>query len=169
MFQPGDLVVYGAAGVCRVEELTQISSAGGGGKRDCYLLKPLRQDGVIYTPVDNEKVPIRPVLSAKEAEDLIDRIPTIEAAEDVRDPARRYQSALRSGDCRDLIGVMKSIGSKRRQAEARKRPLAMADERCMRQAERNLYGELSAALDIPFEEVASYIDRRTAGAAAQSF
>ena len=165
MFQPGDLVVYGAAGVCRVEELTQLAGDGGV-KRDCYLLKPLRQDGVIYTPVDNQKVPIRPVLSAEEAEDLIDRIPTIQAAEDARDPARRYQSALRSGDCQDLVGVMKSIGSKRRQAEARKRPLAMADERCLRQAERKLFGELSAALDIPFEEVASYIDRRTA---AQNF
>lgn len=168
MFQPGDLVVYGAAGVCRVDAITEMASTSGG-KRACYVLDPLRQDGVIYTPVDNDKVPIRPVLSAREAEELIDRIPTIQLAEDQRDPARRYQSALRSGDCQDLVGVMKSIGVKRRQAEARKRPLAMADERCMRQAERNLYGELSAALDIPFEEVQAYIDRRTEGAAAQNF
>ena len=28
MFQPGDLVVYGSTGVCRVEELTQPAARG---------------------------------------------------------------------------------------------------------------------------------------------
>ena len=36
----------------------------------------------------------------------------------------------------------------------------MVDERYMKQAERLLYGELSAALGIPFEEVQPYIARR---------
>ena len=36
----------------------------------------------------------------------------------------------------------------------------MVDERYMKQAERLLYGELSAALDIPYEEVQPYIARR---------
>ena len=49
---------------------------------------------------------------------------------------------------------------KQRQAEAQKRRLGMVDERYMKQAERLLYGELSAALDIPYEEVQPYIARR---------
>ena len=36
----------------------------------------------------------------------------------------------------------------------------MVDERYMKQAERLLYGELAAALDIPFDRVQPYIARR---------
>ena len=44
----------------------------------------------------------------------------------------------------------------------------MVDERFMKQAERLLYGEQSAALGIPFEAVQPYIARRVAGAPAGS-
>lgn len=120
MFQPGELVVYGATGVCRVESIQQPEPHSALQGKTCYLLKPLYQDGVIYTPVENSKVSIRPVMTREEADALIDQIPTM-------------------------------------QAEAQKRRLGMVDERYMKQAERLLYGELAAALEIPFDQVQSYI------------
>ena len=164
MFQIGDLVVYGTTGVCRVEEIARPNLTGADRNRQYYLLKPLQQDGVIYTPVDNQKVPIRAVISAREAEALIDLIPTIQA-EACRAPtlqalAQHYQSAVRSHNCRELIEMMMSIYAKQQQAEAQHRRLGMVDERFMKQAERLLYGEFSAALGIPFEEVQPYIARR---------
>lgn len=170
MFQPGDLVVYGTTGVCRVEEITKPNLTGADRNRSYYLLKPLYQDGVIYTPAEGGKVPMRPVISAGEAEALIDLIPSIQA-EACRAPtlqalAQHYQSAVRSHDCRDLVELMMSIYAKQKQAEAQKRRLGMVDERYMKQAERLLYGELSIALDIPFEEVQPYIARRVEGISA---
>lgn len=169
MFHPGELVVYGTTGVCRVEAITQPNLTGADRNRQYYLLKPLLQDGVIYAPVENAKVPIRPVISAEEAEALIDLIPTIQA-EACRAPtlqalAQHYQTAVRSHDCRDLLELMMSIYTKRQQVEAQKRRLGMVDERYMKQAERLLYGELSIALGIPFEEVQPYIARRVESAA----
>ena len=120
MFQPGELVIYGATGVCRVESIRQPELHSTLQGKTCYLLKPLYQDGVIYTPVENSKVSIRPVMTREEADALIDQIPTM-------------------------------------QAEAQKRRLGMVDERYMKQAERLLYGELAAALEIPFDQVQSYI------------
>jgi len=163
MFQSGDLVVYSTTGVCRVEEVCR-PNLSGDPKREYYLLKPLHQDGVIYCPVDNTKVSIRPVISAEEAEALIDLIPTMRS-EACRAPtlqalAQHYQAAVRSHDCRDLIEMMMSIYAKQQQAEAQHRRLGMVDERFMKQAERLLYGELSAALDISFDEVQPYIARR---------
>ena len=170
MFQPGDLVVYGTTGVCRVEEITKPNLTGADRNRSYYLLKPLYQDGVIYTPAEGGKVPMRPVISAGEAEALIDLIPSIQA-EACRAPtlqalAQHYQSAVRSHDCRDLGELMMSIYAKQKQAEAQKRRLGMVDERYMKQAERLLYGELSIALGIPFEEVQPYIARRVEGISA---
>lgn len=169
MFQPGDLVVYGTTGVCRVEEITRPNSTGPDRDRQFYLLKPLQQDGIIYTPVDNQKVPIRAVISREAAEELIDLIPSIRA-EAYHGPtlqalSQHYQSAVRTHDCRDLLELMMSIYAKRQQAEAQKRRLGMVDERFMKQAERMLYGEFSVALGIPFEEVQPYIAQRIEGIA----
>ena len=168
MFQPGDLVVYGFTGVCRVEAITRPNTTGPDRNRQFYLLKPLQQDGVIYTPVDNWKVPIRAVISRETAEALIDLSPSIRA-EAYHGPtlqalAQHYQEAVRSHNCKALIEMMMSIYAKRRQAEAQKRRLGMVDERYMKQAERLLHGEFSAALGIPFEEVGDYIAKRVAAA-----
>lgn len=79
MFQAGDLVVYGTTGVCRVESIDQPNKTGPDRHRKYYQLKPLYQDGVIYTPVENTKVSIRPVISREQAEHLIDLIPSMQA------------------------------------------------------------------------------------------
>lgn len=172
MFQPGDLVVYGTTGVCRVEAITRPNLTGADRDRQYYLLKPLYQDGVIYAPLEHAKVPIRPVISREEAEGLIDLIPTIQA-EACRAPtlqalAQHYQTVVRSHDCRCLLELMMSIYVKRQQVEAQNRRLGMVDERYMKQAERLLYGELAIALGLPFEEVQPYIARRVERAAPSS-
>ena len=164
MFQPGELLVYGTTGVCRVEGVATPNLTRAEWGRQYYLLKPLYQDGVIYAPVDSQKVPIRPVISRQEAEDLIDLIPSIQAeachAPTLQALAQHYQSAVCSHDCRELLELMMSIYAKRRQAEAQKRRLGMMDEQYAKQAKRLLHGELSVALDIPFDEVEDYISAR---------
>ena len=170
MFQPGDLVVYGATGVCRVEGVVRPEASGGDREKLYYLLKPLYQDGVIYAPLESGKVPMRPVISAREAEALIDRIPTIQA-EAVYSPtlqalARHYQSLLRTSDCQDLLRLAMSIYRKQQAALARNRRLGMVDERYWKQAERLLHGELAAALGIPIGDVQPYIARRVAAVSA---
>ncbi|WP_417044506.1 CarD family transcriptional regulator [Dysosmobacter sp.] len=172
IFQIGELVVYGTTGVCRVEEITRPEMSGAGRGKLYYLLKPLHQDGVIYTPVENSKVPMRSIISAQEAEALIDLIPSIQA-EAVYTPtlqalAQHYQGLLRGINCEDLLRLMMSIYCKQQEAQSKNRRLGMVDERYMKQAERLLYGELSAALDIPFDEVQPYISRRVEGAHADN-
>lgn len=165
MFQQGDLVVYGTTGVCRVEEITRLDLSEASRDRLYYRLMPLQQDGVIYTPVDgNGKIPIRPVITAEEAEELIDRIPDIQVeayhSSTLQALTQHYQEVMRTHNCGDILELLRSIYVKRQQVEAQKRRLGMVDERFMKQAERMLYGEFSAALGIPFDEVQPYIRQR---------
>ena len=148
MFQPGELLVYGSTGVCQVLSIDQRQDYVNGVKQSrlYYQLKPLYQGGVIYTPVDNDKVVMRPVISREDAETLIDSIPT-----------------LRPAVCPAATSLMEltmSIHQKRCKAEAQNRRLGMVDERFMKQAEQLLFGELAAALDIPYDEVQPYIANR---------
>ena len=156
MYQTGDLLIYGSTGVCRVLSIDRRQDYVDGIKQDklYYQLKPLHQGGVIYTPVDNSKVVMRPVISREEAEALIDTIPTLQPL------TQLYQANLRQHSCRSLLQLTMSIHAKQAQAEAQKRRLGMVDERFMKQAEQLLYGELSAALDIPYDEVQPYIASR---------
>lgn len=67
MYQTGDLLIYGSTGVCRVLSIDRRQDYVDGIKQDklYYRLKPLHQGGVIYTPVDNSKVVMRPVISRR--------------------------------------------------------------------------------------------------------
>jgi len=160
MYQPGDLVVYGRTGVCRVERIEKQRDG-----QEFYALKPLYQSCSILTPV-NGKVFIRPVLTRRQAEELIDRIPALRRGP--REGASReltegYQAALASHDCEDLVKLITSIYAKKRTVERERRRFGAVDERFLQEGESLLHGELAAALDIPVEEVPGYIGRRLKG------
>jgi CarD family transcriptional regulator len=160
MYQKGDLVVYGSTGVSAIEGVGNPDPRDRSG-RQFYLLKPLYQDGVIYTPVEGGRVSMRPVMSAEDAHELIALIPELHP-EILRERtlqllSQRYQTLLQSGDCRVLLELTISVYRKRRQAEQQKRRLGMVDERYGRQAERLLFGELAVALGISIDEVPAYI------------
>ena len=75
MYQIGDLVVYGSMGVCRVDGFSHPDS---GNSVLFYCLSPLYQSGVIHTPVESEKVPLRPIMTTEAAEALLAQLPTIQ-------------------------------------------------------------------------------------------
>ena len=160
MYQTGELVVYGTTGVCRVEGLAEPDPMDRSGKR-YYQLKPLYQDGVIYTPVEGGKVPMRPVMSAEEARSLAAQVPQIQPAEHrartIQLLTQHYQAILQSGSSRELLELAMSIQAKRRQAERQNRRLGMVDERYGRQAERLLFGELAVALGLPYDQVPDFL------------
>ena len=63
MFKENELVMYGSTGVCRVKEIGRPSFVDKDDERIYYLLEPVFQSGVIYAPIDNDKIPIRAVIS----------------------------------------------------------------------------------------------------------
>ena len=80
MFEIGDLIMYGTNGVCRVTGFCS-SPFDANDKREYYVLKPVHDQSnlVIYTPVENESVVRRPLLSPESANDLLSQINDIAA------------------------------------------------------------------------------------------
>ena len=78
MFQVGDLIVYGNTGVCRVEKIGTPDLAGVPDGVDYYTLSPYySQNSKIFTPCDNDKVVMRPIISKREARKIVKEIPSI--------------------------------------------------------------------------------------------
>ena len=97
MFEKGDYVVYGTKGVCQVEEITELAMKGTAEGKLYYVLRPCFQKGsTLFTPVDNEKTIIRPVMSRDEAAALVDGIAGIEALLEKNDKEREKQYMSRA-------------------------------------------------------------------------
>jgi len=164
LYKVGDLIIYGNSGVCEVIEITQQSRPDSAEQQACYVLKSRYQNCVITTPTESTKVFMRPIISRQEAQGLIDTIPSIQAEayhnRDLRQLEAHYRSSINSHDCGDLMELSMSIYVKQRDFFEQKRRLGTVDERYMRRAEDLLFGELSAALDIPKEDVPAYIAGR---------
>lgn len=163
MFEKGEFVVYGSNGVCEVKDITTINMKDAPKDRLYYILSPrYRKESKIFTPVDNEKTVMRAVLTKEEADELINSIPDIEELWVSNDKLReeKYKETMRSCDCRDWIKIIKTLYLRKQERIAQGKKTTAMDERYLRQAEENLYSELSLVLDMPKEEMEGYITRR---------
>lgn len=164
MFQKGEYVVYGNLGVCRVNDLVTRKFDGLDAAHLYYVLEPLYQGGVLYVPADNPKIFLRPVISADEANRLIDAIPTVQSeafhSRSAQELTAHYEQALQSHSCKDLIELTMSIYNKKTGLARQNKKFGRVDEHFMKRAEDTLYGELAVALGIPREDVGAYISRR---------
>ena len=154
-FAIGDLIIYGETGVCRVADIVEKEFLDG--KKNCYQLQPIYQSCMIFTPADNEAVFMRPIMTREEADDLLERICSIEPTEitasNPRELSEKYDAVIKSHNCEVLVSFAKSIYAKRERLIATKKKLSAVDERYMKRAEDLLFGEIAASLGIERIEV----------------
>lgn len=164
MYEIDDLIMYGSTGVCKVSDITKPDFAGSDEDRLYYVLEPLYQSGVIYAPVDNEKVHMRPVISEDEAKNLIDNIPEIHTeiykSSSMQQLTKYYQSIIDTHRCLDLLKLTKSIYMKQMDANKQNKHLGQIDKKFMKRAEDLLFGEFAVALRISREDVQHYVQDR---------
>ena len=115
--------------------------------------------GRLFTPVDNNKVYMRPILSKEEADALIRENPEIGQLWVGNDKLREesYRNAMKSGDCREWIRIIKTLYLRKQQRIQQGKKTTAMDEKYLRLAEERLYSELSIPLGIPKEDMADYI------------
>ena len=160
MFQVGDLIVHGSEGVCRVEDVGSPPVGSICPNRIYYTLKPLYRSGRSYTPVDTV-IQMRPVITSEQAQQLIRQMLSVEVEMlddcNLRMQTEYYRSALQTNECEKLVQLIRTAYTRQQTAISNKRKPSMNDERYLKRAEDLLYGELAVALDIPKDEVKSYI------------
>lgn len=163
MFEKGEYVVYGSTGVCEVMDITTMDWEGVPKDRLYYVLHPYAQkEGRIFTPVDSQKNVIRRIISKKEADILIEDIPSIDEFKISNDKLReeKYKECLKSCECREWIRIIKTLYLRRQERLANGKKITAMDSRYFKQAEENLYSELSISLNIPKEQMEKYIADR---------
>ncbi|KAF1083917.1 CarD-like/TRCF domain protein [Sporotomaculum syntrophicum] len=165
MYKINDLIVYGKTGVCKIMDITVPENISLDRDQLYYVLQPLYQDYLIYIPV-NTKMFMRPIISAEEAEHLIEMIPTMQAEAYYNDRiqalSQHYADIIEAYNCEDLIELTMSIYAKEQVFKQQKRKLGQIDQKFMKQAKELLFGEIAVALDMPRDEVQEYIASKIA-------
>lgn len=163
MYRIGEYVVYGTSGVCEITDIT----ASPFDKRDSrtfYVLRPVAgsASSLIYTPVDNDRVPMRPLISADEVEALLERIAGIPCLTVHEERARRevYRTAIAEAHPDAYVAVIKTIRARRRDFQGTQRRLPEFEIECESVARRHLLSELAVVLGKQTAEVEEYITAR---------
>lgn len=148
MYQIGELVQYGISGVCRVEEIVQ-GVPGLQKDMKCYLLIPVgKKEEKIYTPVDNDKVKMRRILSSEEVKELMGKASQMESLTIVNEKQCEtiYREELYSVDCYRWLCLLKTLYARKAARIAAGKKITATDERYLKNVEERLKEELSLVI-----------------------
>lgn len=161
MFQVGEYIVCDHNGVCRVLGIGEMPELKKGVLY--YQLEPVYSKGSrIFVPVDSNKLIMRKISSAEEVEALMEEIPSIETMWITNEKKReeQYREVARKYDCREWVKIIKTIYLRKRSRRLEGKKITYIDEKYMKMAEENLYGEISIPLNISPDSVEKYIKDR---------
>ncbi len=160
MFNIGDLIVYGTTGVCRVIEIGKPALSGVNDGKDYYTLSPYYQAGSrIFTPCDNDRIVMRPIISRNEAEQLINSLEEIDylTVTDEKQRENTYKDTIKSCDLRSFVSILKTIYKRKTQRIAEGKKVTASDEKYFNLAEDKLSGELAIVLEQPKEMIKEHL------------
>lgn len=145
MYQIGELVQYGTSGVCKVEQIVQ-GVPWLQKDTECYLLIPVnKKEEKIYTPVENDKVNMRRILSREEVAELMGKASEIEGPAILNEKQCEsvYREELYSVDCYRWLGLLKTLYTRRAARIAIGKKVTATDERYLKSVEERLKEELA--------------------------
>ncbi len=160
MFYIDDLIIYGTSGVCVVADICP-SPFDKNDTRTYYKLCPAdtTAGGVIYTPVENDKIPMRRLLSKEEGEALLFGVASCPFLEIPVEKQRKdiYKQALLSTEPVRWLGILRSVHRRGIALSAQRKNLPDLDRDFADRAQRYLTSELSIVLGRPKDEIAEQI------------
>ncbi len=163
MFEIGEYIVYGTSGICRVEEICT-SPYDKNDTRSFYLLIPVHNPmgSSIYTPVDNDRVPMRRLMTQGEIDALIGAMPGIEPVQVPAEKQRReiYRNTVFALRPEGYISVMKTVDRRREELTAARKHFPVSDMEYGRIAKHLLYSECAHVLGMSEDCVEGYIAKK---------
>lgn len=150
LFHPGQVLVYGNVGVCRVEEIGTPHFLRGEG-RQYYTLTPVysKHKEKIYLPTATQ-ADIRPPVTSQQAAAYLAQMPELEVrmSRYVKPTllAQHYQELMQSHRVGDYLRVFKEISCKEQQRKSCGKKLNIVDKDFYQTAEKLLSEEFALAL-----------------------
>lgn len=160
MFKINDYIVYGPMSVCKIIDIIEEENPYIGLK-SYYVIQPVYSDKstIIKIPVDSKKVFMRHLISQREVLSIIESIPNLKVLDINNDKQRsqQFKSIIKSSICSDLAQLIKSININEQEKLSSGKKLSKTDEDFKKTAKKLINEEFATVLNIPVEEVSSFI------------
>ena len=159
MFKVSDYVVYGSTGVCQIIDISKEKNLRNH-EIQYYVLQPVYNNKmVIKSPVNNQKVLMRQIITKDDVSSLIADMPKEQAIwiNDDKQRIENFKAALRTGKSEEWIKIIKTIYLEKEEKIVVGKKLMKIDEDIMKTAEKQLYEEFAIALNISPDKVGPYI------------
>lgn len=151
MFEKGEMVYYGTAGVCKVSDI-YISPFDKNDGRAYYMLEPkdFSEGTVIYAPAEGGKVMLRALMTEAEAKALVASMADMEelAVDNEKRRREEYRNALREGTPLSLARLIKTVYIRKKRNEKTQKRIYETDTEFDKTARRALLGEIAHVLGI---------------------
>ena len=160
MLEKDSYIFYGGNGVCRIADIRQERMFGN--SQTYYVLMPVDTPGaLIFVPADNRVLlsRMREIPCREAIMEMLDGLKghELHLEKDNRLRAEQLDAILDRCDQRELLLLIHTIWTKRRELSKQNRKLCTADENALKRAEKIINGELGFALSLPPEEVPAFI------------
>ncbi len=161
MFRIGDVVFYGAQGICKIDSTE--TKLIGKNSAEYFVLKPLYNENTsVFVPVDNQTLTakMQPALTKSEADALVENIAAIAVLKFANDGEKQTASReiLASGDRERIIALIKTIYLEKEIRKTSGKKLNIFDEQTLRKAENLFYNEMAYVLGVTPAEAINIIN-----------
>ena len=163
MFQIGEVVSYGATGICTIEDIRMESlSRSGVKKQEYYILRPAASPTcTTYVPTANKTLTakMRRLLTKEEIDAMILSVKGQQLAwiEDTRHRADAFGQILAKGISAELLKLIGCLYLEKQSRSKGGKKFCATDEKILSTAERMVSEEFAYALQISQKEVSAYI------------
>lgn len=164
MFHKNDLVLYRTEGVYRVEDVC-VPDCSGTTDRLYYVMHSLSTNTTAYTPVDAD-VNMRKICSKPEALAALNELQTMETM-DLSTLSHKhlkdyYVNAIKDQEFKNLLGIYKSIMTKKDSMDDTNKKLCQTDTAYLRKISILLLEEISLCFGISEDEAQLMLDKSLA-------
>ena len=152
MFKQKSYVLYNY-NVCEVKEITKIRDI------DYYVLVPIFDASLtIKAPTTHDGINIRPLLTKKEINKLIEKMPDIKVI-DLPDHQleQEYKKLLNTGNREDLVRIIKTTYLRNKHRKETGKKLGEKDNAYLELAEKSLYSEIATVLKMDINKAKEYV------------
>lgn len=165
-YQIGDKALDKNGKIFEVESI--IEQDFGTGLSSFLIMKPCfdydySKDYRFYVPLKNADNILHPLMTKEEAEKFIQEIPNIAEYPETNPRERKviFQNLISNGNREDICRIIKFLISYRNKRKMINKSFSEFDSRLLKNLKDMIRNELSLALNIPTDSVASYIINRT--------
>jgi CarD family transcriptional regulator len=155
MYNIGDLIIYSAHGICKIDDICEKTISGN--TTLYYVMHPIDNSKQlsISIPVNNDKVIMLDLLQKEEAHEILESFqePGILWNDKPNLRYSLYNNIVNTGDRKEIAKVVNTLLRKQNEAELHGKKLYEQDRKLLETAQNILFKEMAISLNTTWEDI----------------